>query len=488
MSEISEETSLMLNTLALARSAMAARFGQQYDGARDTQKILGYKKTLLFDDFLAMYERQDVAGRIVDMPAQETWRKPPRLVPKKREATKEDDPFTSSMEELNERVSLWHFFEKVDRLCGIGRYGVLFIGVAGSGNLRSEVTEVESLDDIIYLQAYHQGKVEVKKWVTDTNDPRFGYPLIYEIELANFVSESTTGTLRKSEPGTTVKEEVHWSRVIHVADDAIYDNVHGRPRLQRVFDRMFDLVKIAGGSSEMFWQNVAQLWHANLDPELQYDEDDLKKLDEKFQEMLLGIRRLIQTEGVDIKSLSGGTPDPRGVFEVLKSLISSASEIPQRILFGSEQGELASTQDQSEWYGRIQSRRTRFADPWIIRPFVQRLASWGALTVPAGGYSTEWPSLFQESPMDQANRARGMALAAAKYDQTHPDRLFTVEEIREAAGQPREHPDPALVQKIQQEKEDAKIQAEEARKAALEQDDEEQEEAPTSPPQPVAAD
>ncbi len=177
-------------------------------------------------------------------------------------------------------------------------------------------------------------------------------------------------------------------------------------------------------------------------------------------EMLEGLRRVIQTEGIEkINTLQGGTPDPRGVFFVLKSLIGAAAEIPQRILFGSEQGEMSSTQDQAEWYGRIASRRTRYANPSIIRPFITRMAEWGALTLPEGGYDIKWPSLFQESPQEKANRGRSMAIAAQAFDKEVPDRLFTASEIRAASGLPPEHPDMALVEKRQAEVQASKDKA-----------------------------
>lgn len=449
------------NSIALARQALASRAGRQYEDERDVWKILGYKTSLDFFDYLAMYLRQDVAARIVDMPPQETWRSSPLIVPND-DSSDTAKTFIKDLGEFATRTNLWHWMERVDRVSGIGRYGGLFIGAAGNNKnadaLAQPITELK-LDEIAYFGAYHQKAMEIIEWDSDVFSPRFGYPTLYKMNLADFTVEAgsrdgSSAFLKRARTGGAGKLEVlvHWTRVLHMAEDTLLDNVHGRPRLERVFNRLNDLLKIAGGSSEMFWQNVAQIFHVNLDPELQYDEDDLKELDNKFLEMMQGLRRVIQTEGVeDIKTLQGGTPDPRGVFSVLKSLIASAAEIPQRILFGSEQGELASTQDQAEWYGRIASRRSRYADPQIIRPFINRLALWGAVVVPEGGYTIQWSSLYQESGLEKANKARSMATAASLFDKEVPDRLFTAEEIREAAGHPRQHPDPDAVAKRQAE-------------------------------------
>lgn len=426
---------MVQNSLAQMRSAISDRLGNMYDGLRKMQRILGYKDRLVYDDYLAMYSRQDVAGRIVDMPAQETWRNPPKLVAETAESS--DSTFFEDWESLAKRLDVFRWFEKVDRLSGIGHFGVMFLGVPG--RLESEVSDSLDPEDLMYLMAYPEGRIEILELDLDVTSPRFGLPQLYKIKLAEF--QDPSGTRMLSDGEGLIEERIHWSRVIHVAEDMLSDRVHGRPRLQRVFDRMWDLLKVVGGSSEMFWQNVAQIFHVNLDPELEYSDSDLQDLDDKFKQMLQGIRRIVQTEGItDIKPLQGKTPDPRGVTSVLKTLIASAAEIPQRILFGSEQGEMASTQDKSEWYGRIDGRRERFAEPEILMQFVMRLASFGMLELPEGGVVAEWPSLFEETPTEKAGRARALAMAASKMDTDRPDTVVGIREIREAAGLPRQIP------------------------------------------------
>ena len=64
--------SMLLDRLALGGDSTA------YGGARDYNKVLGYPSSLRFEDYLARYRRQDLAARVVDLPAQDTWKKPPR--------------------------------------------------------------------------------------------------------------------------------------------------------------------------------------------------------------------------------------------------------------------------------------------------------------------------------------------------------------------------------------------------------------------------
>ena len=63
----------------ISRVSLANRAGLRFDNARDFYAVFGYLKDLTFKDYLAKYQRQDVAGRIIDAPVQATWRSPPEI-------------------------------------------------------------------------------------------------------------------------------------------------------------------------------------------------------------------------------------------------------------------------------------------------------------------------------------------------------------------------------------------------------------------------
>ncbi len=56
------------------RARLAANLGKQFDGDRDLYQVLGYPQAIAFNDYLGRYRRQDIAKRIVNRPAQDTWR------------------------------------------------------------------------------------------------------------------------------------------------------------------------------------------------------------------------------------------------------------------------------------------------------------------------------------------------------------------------------------------------------------------------------
>jgi hypothetical protein len=208
----------------------------------------------------------------------------------------------------------------------------------------------------------------------------------------------------KSAGGATggTAKRVHYSRVIHVAEDLLDDNVEGVPRLRAVLNRLDDLERVAGASSEMFWRGGL--------PGHQFDVRDghslqgqaLADLQDEIEKYLHGLQRYVRTKGIDIKGLDSQVADPRGHVDVLIDLVAAATGIPKRILMGSERGELASSMDEETWLALVESRRLNHCEPTILRPFVDLLLAAGALPAPKDGYTIDWPDLRSVSDREAA--------------------------------------------------------------------------------------
>jgi len=121
------------------RAGLAGALGQQFSGNRDLYDALGYKKVLRFRDYFAKYDRENIAGRIVDMPASASWRRTPTV--KDGEEEDENTEFEQAWGKLSDRLGIYHYLERADRLAGIGRFAVLVIGARGHGTLTEELTE-----------------------------------------------------------------------------------------------------------------------------------------------------------------------------------------------------------------------------------------------------------------------------------------------------------------------------------------------------------
>src|SRR3972149_6035814 len=142
----------MSNSMLLGRAKLAAALGQTFGGDRDMYTVLGYKKVLDYDYFDALYTRQDIAGRIVDLPAQSTWKKGPEV----RDTDNPDveTEFEMAWESLVRKLRVWHYFRRADQVAGIGQYGVLFLGLPGP--LESPAAPVNGAEGLVDLSVYSQ--------------------------------------------------------------------------------------------------------------------------------------------------------------------------------------------------------------------------------------------------------------------------------------------------------------------------------------------
>ena len=97
-------------------------------------------------------------------------------------------------------------------------------------------------------------------------------------------------------------------------------------------------------------------------------------------------------------------------------MISSVTEIPQRVLMGSEKGELSSGQDAVMWRSTIQNRREELAEAGIVRPFIDKMVEHGVISKPSTErYSIKWSDLFSPSEKDQAETGKIRATAVQSY-------------------------------------------------------------------------
>jgi len=415
---------MALETDALRRLRFSHELGLMYEGDRKIQEGAGYvsEDALTFSHYWSMYERKDVAGRIVDMPAQTTWRTPPDVIlPGQEEGTE----FTRQFTALAKRLHLWSRLERADRLSGIGRFGVLLIGVkeVDAKALKEPMKKLSGPDDVIYLSAFHEGFVGIKKWVTDPADPRFGMPHTYELDLASGVKEF--------EASGTSKVQVHHSRIIHIAEDLLADEVFGRPRLKRVMDRLFDLEKILSSTGEAYWQLASRILQLKIDPEAQVSDEDKKDLGEAMEAIIHDLRRQMVLKGGELAWLESTPPNPAETVSVYQAIIAAACGIPKRILYGTETGERASTQDERLWLGTINERQERFAEPGILRPFIDRLIEHKALTAPGkDGYEINWPPLYEATDQEKAetNKTRAETAKSLSPLGGNPLELVTIDD------------------------------------------------------------
>jgi hypothetical protein len=418
----------MLASTSSSRSILAQSLGYEYQGDRDVYTALGYTKTVVFDDYEARYRRGDLARRIIKEPVGATWRSVPVVnesVPDEVRKTKPRTDFEIAWDALvgDKQLKVYHNLRKADLVSGIGRWGVIFLGFNDVESATDFVKSVEKSTslELLYLSPLNEAQAKIHSFVTDATNPRFGKPEFYDLEFQRSASlrDSAVRSTPRAQGDDTVSSmtvRVHWSRVIHLAEESDESGVVGAPRLEAVFNRLMDLDRVVGSTGEAFWRNAFPGVQAKLDEDFQFsDKQDLDELKTQLDDFVHRWERYIRTQGVTLEQLDAQVAQPKESFEVIISVISGTTGIPQRILLGSERGELSSTQDQSQYAVVIEERRKQYVEPVMLDQFIARLIGVGLLPEAKAGWTYVWPEVFPPSPKEKAEVSRLRTESLTKY-------------------------------------------------------------------------
>lgn len=401
-------------------------------GRRDIEEACGYLTELDYSEFFEAYDKVDVAKRVVETYPDYTWIRNPEVY--ETETEEVVTPFEKSLAQHIKRNRPFSELRKLDILAGIGKFGLLVLGVNDGKALHLPLAPrpaSQGMREILYYRAYTEGEVKIIEWETNLKSVRYGKPVMYEVrpafgaasEIGKGTGVSATPISDKSlKPVTNPYKtsfKVHHTRCIHFADNALCGDVYGTERLRQVFNRLIDITKIAGGSAEMFWQGAFSGIAFEMDPEAEISENDKNQMRSDIDNYINKLQRTLLLQGVKANPLSPSIASPIDHLDVQLTLISIASRIPKRILTGSEMGKLASTQDSASWALQITTRRNNIAVPYLLEEYVRFCIRNGVLRSPQKegeyGFSVVWCPIAVTTKEEQAKAADGFTAALEKY-------------------------------------------------------------------------
>lgn len=419
-------------SILLARAEFARQAGITFGGARDEYEILGYDRIISNKQYRDEYARGGIAGRIVDVMPDATWRGDPAFEIIEDEDPEKDTEFEKAWKDLEVKHQICSKFLRVDKLSRLSTYAVLLIGAPGT--LDSELPKAKSPNDLLYLMPFSGGggpgalrpqsmmsaldaDCTIDELETDPKNPRFGLPKTYRLKRTDISSPE-------------LQVPVHWTRILHVAEDLLDDDVFGQPALERVWNLLIDLRKVTGGGAEAFWLRANQGVHLDVDkdmalPALKDTLEELKKQAETYKHQL---DRWMRTRGVKATILGSDVANFANPADAVITQIAGSKGIPKRILTGSEMGELASSQDRENFKDLINGRQSRHAAP-LVRQLVDRLIKYAYIPTPKKGpreYQVVWPHIQALTEQERSAGAKDWAATAVGGEP-----VFTDAEIRD---------------------------------------------------------
>ena len=420
--------------------------GAQFGGLRDVYTAAGYNMRPTYDDFLQAFT-SGIARRIISIFPDHTWRLSPVVIDGDGEDGDRESPLSNAFRDIyrsgrldpatgDTTLGLSYYLPELDKASLLGRWAVLFLGIADGKNASEplEPGSAAGVQSLAYMSVYGERDARISQWDKDPESPRYGRPTTYSL------------TTRLPDGGTTELTDVHYSRVIHVAQGKVGNSLEGESLLAPVYTYLQDIVKVLAGSGEAAYRksDPGMVVTSRPDYDISGAASDFEKIatgdttaidDQVYQdtkdaidEYVHKLRRWLMLEGFEVTVLDGDIVDPSGALDAPLNMIASTLGIPKRLLLGNEAGELASSQDQENWASLVSSRQQSYAEPMILRSVVNRLVWVGVLPEPeSGDFFVLWPSLYTPSPEIEAGIAKTVAeaLAVAKVEVDAEDFVAT---------------------------------------------------------------
>lgn len=336
---------------------MAALIGTQFKNNRDIYRNFGWERVVTSSHLYAIYKTHGIARAVNDTPVDTTWRYFPEI--------DGSEAFKSKFSELNRRLNVLGTLKKADRLAGIGTYSIIVLNIAGQ-DFKSQLKPFK-LSKLKNLDVYADHEIGLESEIDKSGKREYGikYYRIGEVSI-------------------------HPSRVIHIAENA--DNgIFGQSRLFPVYNQLMDMWKITGSTAELYYITASLLLTAKAIEGFKVRRADATEMQESLLDVVNKMKGFIISSGFDIDNIAPPITSPKDSFDVHEKFISSTSRIPRRILFGSEMGQLASTQDQTSYYEHIESRQRNYINTEVIGKFIDRIMVYSDL--PISDFTIKWQKL-----------------------------------------------------------------------------------------------
>lgn len=413
-----------LNDVRLARArALAFNPGIGLDAKRESAWCeYGFKQELTFDDLHKLYRRGGIAHGAVNKLVANCWRTNPQVI--EGEQSDESGDVTPWEREINQVFThrFWRAFAKADTRRLVGRWSGILLHVKDSRGWDQPVIKGKALQKITPVWASaltvgsrdNAGAITMWQYIESLSD------------------------------GSTAQRKIHPDRVLIIGD--MSDDEIGF--LEPGYNACVSLEKVEGGSGESFLKNAANKQNINFDAGVDFNNvasmygvsvDELQeRYNEAARELNIGNDVLLITQGAQVTPLVSAVSDPSPTYDVNLKTFSASVDIPSRIIVGNQSGERASTEDQIYFNSRCQSRRGDLS--FDVEDMVDKLI-YLQIIKPVAKFSIVWDELNEQSSSDKLDSAVKMS----DINQTSlalGERVFTVAEIRVAAGYEPDNIDP----------------------------------------------
>lgn len=419
--------------LNAAQRSLASMFPGFYTGIGSPKhnfaRDFGYPDDVNFASAYAMYCRNGLARAGCRKTAEKTWRDNPEIVFGGEGAEQIDD-----LTRAFERLRFWQCVSRADLRSLVGGYSGIILRIADNGRFIDPVKTSEGLDGLVEIIPAWAGQLEVSEWDDDETSPTYGQPRMFQF------NEAAVGSQKRPR-----SFQLHPHRVVVWSEDGTVD---ARSALEPGYNALLDMEKISGAGGEGFWKNAKSAPVLEIDPKARLtdmakamgtDEDKLvDAMNDQVEDWQKGFDQLLMLQGMQAKTLGVNLPSPEHFFAVSLQFFAASMSMPLKILVGTQTGERASSEDAKDWAQTINSRRQNETLPNIMQ-LIGHLTRIGIMD--DRDWTARWSDLTEAGPAERIENAKGMTEVNRNADQANDMPVFSVEEVRLAAGYDGPGPD-----------------------------------------------
>jgi hypothetical protein len=406
--EYTAENQLADNYLSKALNAVSqvfsrgssGSFGVSPDGKRNYNQLFGYGETLAYTDYKGMYKRGGIANTVVAKLPKSCWRELPKI--KNGDSEVLEDELL-----LLKKAKFFKAMERADIANRIGSFSVLFIGVP-DGLAPDLPIGTANKDNFagLYFNVYEEDGIEVVEWDRDPASPRYNKPLMYTLHTTVNSSSKLKGNL------TSIN--VHYSRVIHLAEGSLSNSLEGCSSLEAPWNALTDKEKVRGSSGESYYRGARQklALEVNEGAKISMDKDAKAALKENVENFQNGFEDTLRLNNMKANMLQPSVASPRDPFDVCVEEVAGTTGIPIRILTTKAGGSVTGSEDKATWNALVNDRQDHECTPWLLDS-LSVLNEAGILDLP-GNAEIEWAPQSSLSEKEAAETSKLKAEAFEK--------------------------------------------------------------------------
>jgi hypothetical protein len=400
-------------------------FSQLMDSRRDVYDECGYPETseLTAERYKFLFDRDAIAGRVVELMPKECWRKFPWIY--ETSDSKAQSAFEKDLLALSESLRTeksWFRSETCNPLCSVMRDADIMAGISGYAVILIGYDDVKRPEDmanpvddnkarkVLYMQAYPESLARVDQYDADMSTRHFGMPLRYSITL----NDPTVPSASIGMPISNVT--VHWSRVVHIVSDELGTSKVRRPsRMQQVLNNILAAQKPYHASAEGYWKSCfLSIVFKTLAQLAGRTKINKEKLTEMMEDWENGLQRWFAVENLDVMPVSPAMIDPTPYIERHIDAICIKKEWPRSIFVGTDRADIRTAEDKEYWNGRCSGRNEAYTIPEVVCPVIDRLIAHRVLSEPQQ-YLVKWPDLGSNTAAAAADIALKKTSTLAAY-------------------------------------------------------------------------